>query len=1033
MPFDYTVEGEPAAKKGFDFTVESEPPPVAAAPPAKMSVGEMMLSQAEFEQQDVKPVELPLVGAPGTFTRGVSKAVTGLVREATTPEGVGIAAALAVPVVGPVLGAVLGASAVKQAAQAAGEFSVTKNPETLGEAATVGALGVAGTTLPLLHIAKSAPATAATLESSGAVLENAAKATHETAKASEALTPPALESNATPAGVTGETPPATPTAEVTFTDPTLESAPALSAGPGAASPGDVPQASQLAQLTEAIKPTEPVTRGPVEQLTGELARAYDQITSKAESALDRLKGFGAQALDTLKGEAPWTDFKDALGKFSGENNRNSFELQEFTREAKRVMPDPVRREAIVNWIQADGDPAVLAQRAAASRAELRPGYEVAQRLTPDEMTLANNVRSYLDAKLQEGMDAGLLKAGIENYVTQLWDRPNPVTNKLIGEAASGKLSTDFKFARQRVFDSYFDGEQAGFKPRLKDIGGLTAAYDQAFSRAIAGRQLVKALHEGKASDGLPLVEVSGVSNLLAEGGDPKALLIKPKVKPADLVGYKPIDHPALRGWKWAGTDEKSGAPILYQGDMVVHPEIYTHLKNVLSTSALRQNAFFRGVLEAQSILKQSKLALSGFHFTQEGVHAAAHRVNPLAPEKVDFSIPDQSHLVDHGLQVADYRAYQAFTEGISGAGSIYERIPVIGKWLTRYNEYLFQEYIPRLKMTMAMDALERNRARFVGKLSDDQILEKTANQSNAAFGALNYDMLGRNKTLQDFLRMGLLAPDFLEARARFASQALTKTGTEQRVALALQAATLYVGARLLNQALDGDPHWEPKYAFDILYNKRQYGIRSVVEDTAHLLSDPARFIANRMAPIAKAATEFATGRDWRGVQRTSWEQIKDVADWLLPITADRQAARSTTDTALAASGVTVRSATAQQRLYEQLTKFKEAHNLVTQEEKMGMRSPSEYAPLRNALTVGSDAAARREYERLLHPADGTAPKTPAQIREHFVNTVRAPFSGSSRIERAFLKSLDKAGNALYLEARQERKDLALKFVDKQRQ
>ena len=47
-------------------------------------------------------------------------------------------------------------------------------------------------------------------------------------------------------------------------------------------------------------------------------------------------------------------------------------------------------------------------------------------------------------------------------------------------------------------------------------------------------------------------------------------------------------------------------------------------------------------------------------------------------------------------------------QGLSGAGSIYEKIPGVGKWLTRYNEYLFKDYIPNLKMTMAMDALERN-------------------------------------------------------------------------------------------------------------------------------------------------------------------------------------------------------------------------------------------------------------------------------------------------------------------------------------
>ena len=153
-------------------------------------------------------------------------------------------------------------------------------------------------------------------------------------------------------------------------------------------------------------------------------------------------------------------------------------------------------------------------------------------------------------------------------------------------------------------------------------------------------------------------------------------------------------------------------------------------------------------------------------------------------------------------------------------------------------------------------------------------------------------MLGRNPTVQDFLRLIALAPDFLEARGRFAAQALTRFGTEQRVALGLQGLTLYVAARILNTAISGDPHWEPKYMFAIVANGRAYGLRSVVEDTFHLITDPGRFINNRLAPYARSALEFTTGRDWRGAKRTYLEQMADLASWLLPIAADRSPHRS---------------------------------------------------------------------------------------------------------------------------------------------
>jgi len=91
------------------------------------------------------------------------------------------------------------------------------------------------------------------------------------------------------------------------------------------------------------------------------------------------------------------------------------------------------------------------------------------------------------------------------------------------------------------------------------------------------------------------------------------------------------------------------------------------------------------------------------------------------------------------------------------------------------------------------------------KLSEDQLAALTARQANAAFGGLNYKMLGRNKTLQDVLRLAFMAPDFTEARARFAGQAAKPYGREQLAALVGGAVAFYVLARILNEMLDKDP------------------------------------------------------------------------------------------------------------------------------------------------------------------------------------------------------------------------------------
>ena len=107
-----------------------------------------------------------------------------------------------------------------------------------------------------------------------------------------------------------------------------------------------------------------------------------------------------------------------------------------------------------------------------------------------------------------------------------------------------------------------------------------------------------------------------------------------------------------------------------------------------------------------------------------------------------------------------------FSEGMASSGLI-NKIPGIGPLMRNIPNICSRGISPRLKMEMATRAYGRNKTRYGKKLTDDQIQFLTGQQANAAFGELNYDMMGRNKTFQDVMRLVLLAPDFLEARAKF--------------------------------------------------------------------------------------------------------------------------------------------------------------------------------------------------------------------------------------------------------------------------
>ena len=290
------------------------------------------------------------------------------------------------------------------------------------------------------------------------------------------------------------------------------------------------------------------------------------------------------------------------------------------------------------------------------------------------------------------------------------------------------------------------------------------------------------------------------------------------------------------------------------------------------------------------------------------VHAAFHAVDPTRTPEIDFNNPIHKDLVEHGLIISDYKNMDVFSDGLVGRGII-GKIPVIGKWQAQYSNYLFSDYIPRIKMAMAQKALATNKVRYKGNLDADQILSLTADQANAAFGELNYAKMGRNPTLQDVATLTLLAPDFLEARIRFVAQGFRPYGglknvtkipegasalhplrtaklflNEQTMAVAIRGAIgMYVPCRIMNALLnDGDTHSEKP--FSIVYNGEEYSLRSVPGDVLHLVTDPQGFVKSRINPATIGlVTKIITKKDNYGRSADFLDIIRDQATGMFPI------------------------------------------------------------------------------------------------------------------------------------------------------
>ncbi len=814
--------------------------------------------------------------------------------------------------------------------------------------------------------------------------------------------------------------------------PVTEPAPELQPV-GAATAADVKATqsdmAQLAQTMENVASPQKTATERVADAKQEVANLKTEvprnIAEMARNGVERLSAISSAIKTGLTKLPVFTEFKKIMGQWLGANQQADLELRQFVKTINKKIPQD-RQVAITNYIQADGNAAVLRQRADLSKTpKLRKGYEDALTLNRDEKIAADQIRMYLDNRLQEGIDSGILDHGLENYITQIWKRPNAVTNKLISDIAIGKLQPNFRYARQRLFESYFEGEQKGLTPANKSVSALIAAYDQSFNRSLAARAFIKNLTEGTASDGRPLVEVSGSGRLVGDEGAKQSVLVKSKTKPEDIADYRTIDHPALRKWKWA-TKTPEGTDVFVEGQLLVHPEIYSHLRNVLSRSAFRQYAFPRTVLRTERLIKELMFTASGFHQVQETLHALGHRVNPTNLETLDFSKPWLKEGVEHGLQIADYNALENFSEGLN-TGPIISKIPLIGKRLLGpYTEWLFQDNIPRIKATMYKHAMERNLERFdsqlrSGRITRDQVADLTATQANAAFGELNYRWMGRNPTFQDALRTFLIAPDFLEARGRFVGQAIKPYGREQLVALGLLAATQYITARILNQIFDKNPHLEPENAFKLIVGKHSYELRSVPGDILHLLAKPHQFATARISPLIRQAIEGITGRDWRGVKRDALEQVKDFARLPTPISLRREDDQRWWETFLNAFGVHERSYTAGQEIGDLARKYREKVK-GKQVVEVLEDTDSPYRKLRVALDVGNERdsiAALRELRKTLKDK---------QIFQSMKSHLTAPFSGLSKADESkFRRSLSPVEMEKYREALAERRERFKKF------
>lgn len=356
-------------------------------------------------------------------------------------------------------------------------------------------------------------------------------------------------------------------------------------------------------------------------------------------------------------------------------------------------------------------------------------------------------------------------------------------------------------------------------------------------------------------------------------------------------------HSSLQGWNWLAKTA-DGTNILTRADLKFHPESAQYLINRLGLdqSPLRDkstlvgkvgSAVLTGGKEAKSVL----LGGSPFHLMQIALRGVMTGTNPF---RTDLEVelknrPKLKRMVRQGLTlVGDKQALEDHSAGLAQHSKILGKIPVLGKAMDWYQDFLFNRYIPSMKA----DAAEQMFAKYQKAHPDwteDAAAKAAAEHVNNVYGGINWRALGRATATQDWFHIMALAPDWLESEMRFAGSMLRgglgdKNFSREQVLK--MAAGLWGVARVLNYANTGNFHFEAPFGLatkDKDGRELIYSVRTLPTDILHMASDPVGFLKGRMSPFARLTEEAASGRNTFGKKLAPGDLAIDIARNMAPI------------------------------------------------------------------------------------------------------------------------------------------------------
>jgi hypothetical protein len=411
---------------------------------------------------------------------------------------------------------------------------------------------------------------------------------------------------------------------------------------------------------------------------------------------------------------------------------------------------------------------------------------------------------------------------------------------------------------------------------------------QEYERANPERSIQ--LGEGRNQEGreyYPNVALSHPTQAVTTSFDPADIIEKNGKRYLDISDYQRANPPFER-FKFLANDE-DGNPVFKKSPILIHPDFADKINRAFDTDSwFRRTPIVSGLLKASAGAKQSLLALSPFHYNTEylrGLQMGLDPVTAFRPPELTTDRPAVRIGTQYGLTLLGDRAARSQTaEGVAANSELLNRVPGLGPVLSKVQDHLFGNWIPRLKAETwerLVPQLERRHPDW----TDAQRYALAAKITNAAFGGINWRQLGWSMSSVDALRLVALAPDFTGSQLAFAKYGLQPGGSAVWQSFARIALYNFGVAQTLNLLFDGKIHPDHPFSVQSPTDKdKVISIRTMPSDIFHGLTDPRDFAYNRLNPLlVRTTVEGITGHDIRGQKVGAERQVVDLLKNVTPI------------------------------------------------------------------------------------------------------------------------------------------------------